>query len=240
MLNEDVPTSYDYEIEIIEVNEKPKRSSVVLRKPKQRHLVVYKHTHIESGLSYYGSTINGIDYRLKGHIRDSENGSKLKFHRMINKFGIDSFKSEILEDLGHEYTKELEQQLREIEKQYIIDNNAVETGLNMIVEFEGGQTEGQKFDDGKIKIKRNYKNGTSSAESRKGKKQDREKNKDCPKYISKRNGKIFVNIQWDRKNGGYFQKTAKDLNDAKRILNALWEATPKLQERGESPYKNDI
>lgn len=240
MLNEKIPEVYNYEIEIIETTEKPKKSSVIMRKPKQRHLIVYKHTHKESGLSYYGSTINGMEYRLKGHIRDSENGSNLKFHRMLRKFGVDSFESEIIEDLGHEYSKELEIELRELEKQHIINNNAVENGLNMIVEFEGGQTEGQKFDDGKIKIKRNYKNGLSSADSRRGKSQIHGKNKDCPKYISRRNGKLFVNIQWDRKNGGYFQKVVKSIDEGKKIINALWEATPKLQERGESPYKNDV
>jgi hypothetical protein len=116
----------------------------------------------------------------------------------------------------------------------------VNKGLNMIIEFEGGQTEGKRFDDGKIKIKRGYKNGATRAQTRKGKKQNREENKDCPKYISRRDGKIFVNIQWDRENGGYFQKTVKSLDEAKKVLNALWNVTPKLQERGPSPYINDV
>ena len=56
------------------------------------------HTNIITGKQYIGLTSKGIEKRWKSHISFAKKHNKYYFHRAINKYGIDSWKHEILED----------------------------------------------------------------------------------------------------------------------------------------------
>jgi len=59
---------------------------------------IYKHTNKINGKAYVGQTTKSTEERLKGHIKTAESGSCSKFHKAIRKYGIENFKSEILEE----------------------------------------------------------------------------------------------------------------------------------------------
>ena len=59
---------------------------------------IYMHTNIITGKQYIGLTSKGIEKRWRSHIAFAKKHNKYYFHRAINKYGIDSWKHEILED----------------------------------------------------------------------------------------------------------------------------------------------
>ena len=60
-------------------------------------MFVYKFTHVESGKSYVGQTIQDPDQRRLEHIADSRYTTKTyHFHNAIRKYGIDAFTFEVI------------------------------------------------------------------------------------------------------------------------------------------------
>lgn len=71
-------------------------------------MFVYKFTHIASGKSYIGQTIQDPNHRRLEHIADSRHTTKhYHFHNALRKYGIDSFNFEVIatatsiEELNH-------------------------------------------------------------------------------------------------------------------------------------------
>lgn len=59
--------------------------------------IIYKHTS-PSGKSYIGLTSKTMEERLNGHVNHAIRGASTSFHQSIRKYGIESFKSEVLID----------------------------------------------------------------------------------------------------------------------------------------------
>ncbi len=102
--------------------------------------LIYKHTCIITNESYIGQTIKTMEERLKGHIYASENGSNFHFPRAINKYGIENFTSEILEDnINVQSSLETKETLADQKEKYWIKhfNTFLGNGYNMT---EGGDS----------------------------------------------------------------------------------------------------
>lgn len=93
------------------------------------NFTVYKHTS-PSGKSYIGITSASMETRLKQHVREARNKNIYKFHKAINKYGIDNFSSEVLEsDIVSDLAVERE-------KYWIKKFDSFKNGYNMT---DGGQ-----------------------------------------------------------------------------------------------------
>ena len=61
-------------------------------------MYIYKFTHIDSGRSYIGQTIQDPNHRRLEHISGSRYSEKTyHFHNAIKKYGIDSFIFEVID-----------------------------------------------------------------------------------------------------------------------------------------------
>lgn len=79
-------------------------------------MIIYKITNILNGKFYIGMTKNSLDERINSHIKRSKNKktSQTYFHRALEKYGIENFKCEIIDDSA--ITKE---DMIELEIKYI-------------------------------------------------------------------------------------------------------------------------
>ena len=90
------------------------------------------HTNIITGKQYIGLTSKGIEKRWKSHIAFAKKHNKYYFHRAINKYGIDSWKHEILED----NIKNIED-ANMLEKFYINKYDTFNNGYNSTIGGDG-------------------------------------------------------------------------------------------------------
>jgi len=60
--------------------------------------VVYCHTCLVNGKSYIGWTSKGMEKRWRKHVSIARSGSQYHFHRAINKYGVDAWKHQQLEE----------------------------------------------------------------------------------------------------------------------------------------------
>lgn len=86
--------------------------------------IIYKATHISTGMCYIGLTTTTLEQRVHSHLSDVKRGSNTKFHNAIREFGEQSF---IWETLHQNVPKEFIQQLEEIE---ICIHNSKDFGFN--------------------------------------------------------------------------------------------------------------
>ena len=93
---------------------------------------IYMHTNIITGKQYIGLTSKGIEKRWKSHIAFAKKHNKYYFHRAINKYGIDSWKHEILED----NIKNIED-ANMLEKFYINKYDTFNNGYNSTIGGDG-------------------------------------------------------------------------------------------------------
>ena len=90
------------------------------------------HTNIITGKQYIGLTSKGIEKRWKSHIAFAKKHNKYYFHRAINKYGINSWKHEILE----ENIKNIED-ANMLEKFYINKYDTFNNGYNSTIGGDG-------------------------------------------------------------------------------------------------------
>ena len=102
---------------------------------------IYKITNIKTGKVYIGKTTRSLNGRLQGHINSADKGNNFKLSRAIRKYGKENF---IIEPIDFADTRE---ELNEKEVYYISEYKSLETGYNMTVGGEGGNTYINKSDD---------------------------------------------------------------------------------------------
>lgn len=93
---------------------------------------IYMHTNTITGKKYIGLTSKGIDKRWKSHIAFAKNHNKYHFHKAINKYGIDSWNHEILEDNIDNI-----EEANMLEKFYINKHDTFNNGYNSTIGGDG-------------------------------------------------------------------------------------------------------
>lgn len=89
-------------------------------------MYIYKFTHIESGRSYIGQTIQDPNQRRLEHIADSRYTTKeYHFHNALRKYGINSFTFEVIANAA-----DLDE-LNLLEEQYVNRYDSINNGFNI-------------------------------------------------------------------------------------------------------------
>ena len=87
---------------------------------------IYKFTHLESGRSYIGQTIQDPNQRRLEHICDSRHTKRTyHFHNALRKYGIDSFFFEVIAKASN--LKEL----NSLEEYYVTKFDSIQNGFNI-------------------------------------------------------------------------------------------------------------
>ena len=87
---------------------------------------IYKFTHIETGRSYIGQTIQDPNQRRLEHISDSRYTTKeYHFHNALRKYGIDAFTFEVIAE-----ATTLEE-LNLLEEKYVEQFDSINNGFNI-------------------------------------------------------------------------------------------------------------
>ena len=102
---------------------------------------IYKITNIKTGKVYIGKTTRSLNDRLQGHINSADRGDNLKLSRAIRKYGKENF---IIEPIDFAETRD---ELNKKEVYYINEYKSLETGYNMTIGGEGGNTYINKSDE---------------------------------------------------------------------------------------------
>jgi len=101
---------------------------------------IYLITNLINDKKYVGQTIRTINNRWSGHITESKRlYTTMAIARAINKYGKDNFKIEELEKISNPSQIELEKQLNELEKRYIIKYDSTNHCYGYNID-EGGRT----------------------------------------------------------------------------------------------------
>jgi len=95
-------------------------------------MIIYKATNKKNGKFYIGKTIKDLKVRIYYHERSVKKGSHFVFHRAIRKYGINSFKWEILESFDDENL------LNKREIEIIEETQAIKVGYNTSPGGQGG------------------------------------------------------------------------------------------------------
>ena len=89
-------------------------------------MYIYKFTHIESGRSYIGQTVQDPNRRRLEHIADSRYTTKeYHFHNALRKYGIDAFTFEVIAEAAS-----LEE-LNKLEEYYVEQYDSINNGFNI-------------------------------------------------------------------------------------------------------------
>lgn len=89
-------------------------------------MYIYKFTHIKTGRSYIGQTIQDPNRRRLEHIADSRYTTKTyHFHNALKKYGVDSFLFEVIAEAAS-----LEE-LNLLEEKYIQEYDSINNGFNI-------------------------------------------------------------------------------------------------------------
>lgn len=87
---------------------------------------IYKFTHIESGRSYIGQTVQDPNRRRLEHIYDSKHTPKeYHFHNALRKYGVESFTFEVIASAS------TLDELNLLEEQFVIQYNSINNGFNI-------------------------------------------------------------------------------------------------------------
>ena len=87
---------------------------------------IYKFTHIKTGRSYIGQTVQNPNRRRLEHISGSRHSKKTyHFHNALKKYGIDAFTFEVITNASS-----LEE-LNILEEQYVDQFDAINNGFNI-------------------------------------------------------------------------------------------------------------
>jgi group I intron endonuclease len=112
--------------------------------------IIYKFTNIINGKVYIGVTNRGIKTRRYEHILGSRTNPKFKFHQAIKKYGIDSFKEEIL--VENVMTRD---EANKLEIYYISIFDSYKNGYNM-TQGGGNRGEFKHTDESKEKMSKSH------------------------------------------------------------------------------------
>lgn len=94
--------------------------------------IIYKHTIMNTRKSYIGFTSLTMEKRLSKHLKNAQSGISNKFYNALNKYGIESIKSEILVEC---YNQE---EAMDFEEYYIKKYNTYKKGYNSTPRGGGG------------------------------------------------------------------------------------------------------
>lgn len=89
-------------------------------------MYIYKFTHIDSGRSYIGQTIQTPNQRRLEHIANSRYTSReYHFHNSLRKYGVESFTFEVLD------TAKTLEELNSLEEKYVAMFDSINNGFNI-------------------------------------------------------------------------------------------------------------
>jgi len=89
-------------------------------------MYIYKFTHIDTGRSYIGQTIQNPNQRRLEHIADSRYTSReYHFHNALRKYGIDSFIFEVIDQASSI------EELNLLEEKYVEQFDSINDGFNI-------------------------------------------------------------------------------------------------------------
>jgi len=122
-----------------------------MKKHPQYYGLLYKTTNLVNGKLYIGQTI-----RIERYLKGKYIGSGFAFKEAIKKYGLQNFKSEILQYLEHQPTEEDSiQKLNDLEIHYIKEyDSLVPNGYNL---EDGGKGKGETHPTTKEKISQSLK-----------------------------------------------------------------------------------
>lgn len=87
---------------------------------------IYKFTHVETGRSYVGQTIQDPNQRRLEHISGSRYSTKTyHFHNALKKYGIDAFTFEVID------TASTLEELNLLEEKYVNEFDSINNGFNI-------------------------------------------------------------------------------------------------------------
>lgn len=90
-------------------------------------MYIYKFTHIDSGRSYIGQTIQDPNQRRLEHINGSKYSTRTyHFHNAIKKYGIDSFIFEVIDSSASSL-----EELNILEEKYVMEYDSIINGFNI-------------------------------------------------------------------------------------------------------------
>jgi group I intron endonuclease len=103
-------------------------------------MIIYKATNNITGKCYIGQTINSLDKRIKGHLKESKGQNNRPFLMSLQKHGLDNFLFEIID-----YANNLDE-LNDKEIYWINELNTVSpNGYNVTIGGQGIKTENYKL-----------------------------------------------------------------------------------------------
>jgi group I intron endonuclease len=89
-------------------------------------MYIYKFTHIESGRSYVGQTVQDPNRRRLEHIADSRHSPReYHFHNALRKYGIDAFTFEVIDSANSL------DELNLLEEKYVEQFDSINNGFNI-------------------------------------------------------------------------------------------------------------
>jgi group I intron endonuclease len=89
-------------------------------------MYIYKFTHINTGRSYVGQTIQNPNQRRLEHIADSRHTPReYHFHNALRKYGIDSFIFEVIDQASSI------EELNSLEEKYVEQFDSINNGFNI-------------------------------------------------------------------------------------------------------------
>lgn len=99
--------------------------------------IIYCVTCLNNGKPYFGQTVRSIKARWRQHVVSANNGSELKFHRAIRKYGSDNFRIEEVLTISAPTKEILKKKLDYVERRLIKRFNTFRNGYNMTLGGEG-------------------------------------------------------------------------------------------------------
>lgn len=103
--------------------------------------IIYKATSKTTGKSYIGETIKLLEERIEAHAKQARNSKQIyKFQNAINKYGIDDFEWQILEEYSAPTQLLVKRILLNRETELIIEHDTYHNGYNSSqnAKFENG------------------------------------------------------------------------------------------------------
>lgn len=89
-------------------------------------MYIYKFTHVETGRSYIGQTIQNPNRRRLEHICESRSSKKTyHFHNALKKYGIDAFTFEVIASASSI------EELNILEEKFVIQYDSISNGFNI-------------------------------------------------------------------------------------------------------------